>query len=163
MTGRAVTASSVCSKTMTTGVSPQTTLPEQTVPAGLADRVPDGLPEWLAASILEAQRETETLRENGATEAATARATLTRKLLADAGTWLDAKIDVAEAARASGMCAETIRRAVRRGDIPDQRDRPGGHHRIRRGDVERFAASGGRSYDPDADAQNIARLRRQFP
>lgn len=138
-------------------------MPEQTAPTSHGDPVPDGLPEWLVASILEAQRETETLRENGAAEAATARTAMTRKLLLDAGTWLDAKIDVAEAARASGVCAETIRRAVRRGDIPDQRDQPGGHHRLRRGDVERFAAGGGRPYDPDADAQDIARRRRKFP
>ena len=155
--------SSAFSETMTTGVRGQTTLPEQTVPASLGDPVPDGLPEWLTKSILEAQRETETLRENGATEAATARTALTRKLLLDAGTWLDARIDVAEAARTAGVCAETIRRAVRRGDISDQRDQPGGRHRLRRGDVERFAAGGGRSYDPDADAQDIARRRRQFP
>lgn len=125
--------------------------------------LPDGLPAWLATFVVDAQRETGTLRENGAHQAATARAALINRLLSAASAWLDTEVDIFEAARTVGVCEETIRRAVRRGDIPDQRERPRGHHRIKRGDLERFAAKGSRPYDADADAQDIARLRRQFP
>ena len=51
---------------------------------GLDLRLPDGLPPWLAAFVLEAQRETDTLRENGAEQAAAARLALLRKLVAAA-------------------------------------------------------------------------------
>ena len=123
--------------------------------------LPPGLPPWLAAFITEAQRETGTLRENGAEQAAAARTALLRRLLEAARTWLDAEIDVHEAAQEKGVCEETIRRAVRDGRIPDRRANPRGHHRVRRGDLERVADSPARPYDPDADAQDIARLRRQ--
>ena len=128
-------------------------------PAGLD--LPAGLPPWLAAFIAEAQRETGTLRENGAEQAAAARTALLRKLLDAARAWLDAQIDIHEAAQEKGVCEETIRRAVRAGWIPDRRANPRGRHRVRRGDLERIADSPARSYDPDADAQDIARLRRQ--
>ena len=42
--------------------------------------IPEGLPPWLAAFVLEAQRETDTLRENGAEQAAAARDALLKKL-----------------------------------------------------------------------------------
>jgi excisionase family DNA binding protein len=126
-------------------------------------RLPDGLPRWLASFITRAQDETELLRDNGAHQAATARTRLIDGLLVAAAEWLDAEIDVAEAARSAGVCEETIRRAIRRGDIPDERPQRRGRHRVRRSDVERFAAGNGPTYDPDADAQDIARLRRRFP
>ena len=123
--------------------------------------LPEGLPPWLAAFVQEAQRETDTLRDNGAEQAAVARTALLRKLLDAARAWLDAEIDTAVAARETGVCEETIRRAVREGRIPDRRANPRGRHRVRRGDLERIADFPGRPYDPDADAQDIARLRRQ--
>jgi hypothetical protein len=50
--------------------------------------LPDGIPPWLAAFVLEAQRETDTLRDNGAEQAAAARVALLRKLLtAAAPSW----------------------------------------------------------------------------
>jgi hypothetical protein len=103
------------------------------------------------------------LRENGAEEAAAARSALIQKLLAAASAWLDAKIDVAEAAQTTGWCEESIRRAVREGILPDHRPNPRGRHRIRRGDLQKFATRRGRPYDPNADAQDIARRRREFP
>ena len=123
--------------------------------------LPDGLPSWLAAFVLEAQRETDTLRENGAEEAASARAALLRKLVAAAQAYLDAELDAGEAAQETGRCEETIRRAVRDGTIPDRRANPKGRHRVRRGDLQKLAAAPPRPYDPDADAQDIARLRRK--
>src|SRR6058998_760173 len=126
----------------------------------LAD-LPDGFPPWLAAFVLEAQHETDTLRENGAEQAAVARLALLRKLVVTAQTYLDTELDAAEAALETGRCEETIRRAVRDGTIPDRRANPKGRHRVRRGDLHKLAVPPTRSYDPDADAQDIARLRRQ--
>ena len=123
--------------------------------------LPDGLPPWLAAFVLEAQRETDTLRENGAEQAAAARTALLKKLLHAAQAWLDAELDSGEAAHETGRCEETIRRAVREGAIPDRRANPRSRHKIRRGDLQKLAARPTGPYDPDADAQDIARLRRK--
>ena len=76
--------------------------------------LPDHLPPWLAAFVLEAQRETDTLRENGAEQAAAARLALLRKLLAAAAAHLDAEIDIHEAAEEKGRL---------RGDHPPRRSR----------------------------------------
>src|SRR5438552_15476419 len=103
--------------------------------------LPDDLPPWLAAFVLEAQRETDALRENGAEQAATARLALLRKLITAAAAQLDEEIDIHEAALEKGVCEETIRRAVRDGRIPDRRTNPKGRHRIRRGDLNRGADS----------------------
>ena len=124
--------------------------------------LPAGIPSWLAAFVLEAQRETDTLRENGAEQAAAARLALLKKLLNAAAAQLDEEIDIHEAAREKGVCEETIRRAVRDGRIPDRRANPKGRHRVRRGDLSRVADSPGRPYDPTADAQSIAQLRRKL-
>src|SRR5436309_4822851 len=123
--------------------------------------LPDGIPPWLAAFVLEAQHETDTLRENGAEQSAAARLALLRKLIAAAQLYFDTELDAAEAASETGRCEETIRRAVRDGTIPDRRANPKGRHRVRRGDLQKLAAPEIRPYDPDADAQDIARLRRK--
>src|SRR2546426_9402886 len=86
--------------------------------------LPDGFPPWLAAFVLEAQHETDTLRENGAEQAAVARLALLRKLVVAAQTYLDTELDATEAAVETGRCEETIRRAVRGGNIPDPRGQP---------------------------------------
>src|SRR5204862_4044928 len=105
--------------------------------------------------------ETDTLRENGAEQAASGRAVLIRKLVAAARAYLDAELGAGEAALETGRCEETIRRAVRDGTIPDRRPNPKGRHRVRRGDLQPLAAHPAQPYDPDADAQDIARLRRK--
>src|SRR5213594_2970776 len=122
--------------------------------------LPDGTPPWLAAFVLEAQRETDTLRENGAGQAAAARTALLKKLVAAAQSYLDTELDAGDAALETGRCEETIRRAVRDGTIPDRRANPKGRHRVRRGDLQKLAAPPTGPYDPGADAQDIARLRR---
>ena len=124
--------------------------------------LPQGTPPWLAAFIHEAQRETATLRENGADQAAAARLALLRKLVAAVAAHLDAEIDIHEAAREKGVHEETIRRAVRDGRIPDRRANPKGRHRVRRGDLNRVAETAGPPYDPITDAQGIAQLRRKL-
>ena len=127
--------------------------------AGL--ELPDGLPSWLAAFIHEAQRETDTLRDNGAEQAAAARTALLKKLVVAARVHLDTELDAGEAALEMGRCEETIRRAVRDGTIPDRRANPKGRHRVRRGDLQKLAAPATHPYDPHADAQDIARFRRK--
>ena len=124
--------------------------------------LPQGTPPWLAAFIHEAQRETDTLRENGAEQAAAARLALLKKLIAAVASQLDEEIDIHEAAREKGVCEETIRRAVRDGRIPDGRANPKGRHRVRRGDLNRVAETPGPPYDPVTDAQGIAQLRRKL-
>ncbi len=121
----------------------------------------EGLPPWLAAFVREALRETETLRENGAEQAAAARTALLKKLVASAAAWLNAELDTATAAQETGRCEETIRRAVRDGTIPDSRANRKDHIRVRRGDLQKLAALQPGPYDPSADAQDIARLRRK--
>jgi hypothetical protein len=121
-----------------------------------------GLPSWLACFVHEAAQETDTLRENGAEQAAAARTSLLKKLVAAAQAYSDTELDASAAALESGCCEETIRRAVRRGVIPDRRAHPHGRHRIRRADLQKLAPPSARSYDPDADAQDIARLRRKL-
>ena len=123
--------------------------------------LPDGLPPWLAAFISEALRETDTLRENGADQAASARMALLKKLVAAAAAWLNAELDTVTAAEETGRCEETIRRAVRDGAIPDSRANRKDHIRVRRGDLQKLAAHHPGPYDPSADAQDIARLRRK--
>jgi len=123
--------------------------------------LPDGFPPWLAAFVLEAQHETDTLRENGAEQAAVARLALLRKLVVTAQTYVDTELDAAEAAVETGRCEETIRRAVRDGTIPDRRANARGRHRVRRGDLQKLATPSTGPYDPGADAQDIARLRRK--
>ncbi len=123
--------------------------------------LPEGLPPWLAAFISEALRDTDTLRENGADQAASARMALLKKLGAAAAAWLNAEVDTVTAAEETGRCEETIRRAVRDGTISDSRAHPKDHIRLRRGDLQKLAAPQPGPYDPSADAQDIARLRRK--
>ena len=124
--------------------------------------LPDGAPPWVAAFLEEALRETATLRENGAEQAAAARSALLKRFVAAVGAHLDSELDIHEAAKEKGVCEETIRRAVRDGRIPDRRANPKGRHRVRRGDLNRVAETPGPPYDPITDAQSIAQLRRKL-
>ena len=119
-----------------------------------------GLPAWVAAFVSQAVKENRTLLENGAAQAVTAREALLQKLIAAAQQYLDGEITVEEAAAILGRHPETIRRAVRKGTLPDGRSRPGGRLRIRRGDLDALAGPNPGRYDPVADAQDIARRRR---
>ena len=121
--------------------------------------IPRGLDPWLVEVIEEARRENEILRENGAEPQARAREALIRKLLGGANEWLNAEIGVPEAARMLGRCEETARRAIRDGDLPDRRSNPRGNHKTRRGDVLSLARKR-ITYDPSADALDIARRRK---
>lgn len=120
-----------------------------------------GLPVWLATFIREAERENETLAENGATHAVAARVALLNRLRVTAKEYLDAEITVEEAAALLGRHPETIRRAVRNGSLPGGRAKARGNIRIRRGALDNLAATKRGTYDPIADAQDIAKLRRK--
>ncbi len=122
--------------------------------------IPAGLPAWLATFVSKARVENQTLIENGAIHAAAARVALLNKLVAAAQEHLDGEITIEEAAALTGKHPETIRRAVRKGALPDGRANPRGRHHIRRGDLDRLAAPQREAYDPNADAQDIARRRR---
>ena len=122
--------------------------------------LPHGLPPWLVAFVEGALKENQTLTENGASQAVQARATLLQKLLTAAELHLNGTISVEEAAQLLGKHPETIRRAVRKGTLPDGRANPRGHLRIRRGDLQALAAPAPARYDPVADAQDIAQRRR---
>lgn len=122
--------------------------------------LPHGLPPWLVAFVEEALRENKTLAENGAGQAVTARESLLQKLVAAAQAYLDGQLTVEEAAAILGRHPETVRRAVRTGALPDGRTKARGRHRIRRGDLDALAAPDPGRYDPNADAQDIARRRR---
>lgn len=130
------------------------------VPLNSSTTLPHGLPPWLVAFVEEALRENLTLAENGAAQAVTAREALLQKLVTAARAYLDGQITVEEAAVILGRHPETIRRAVRRGALPDGRSKPRGRLRIRRGDLDALAAPSSSKYDPNADAQDIARRRR---
>ena len=123
--------------------------------------IPDGLPSWLVAFVSVAVRENQTLAENGAAQAVIARLALLQKLVAAAQEHLDTEVTVEEAAAILGRHPETIRRALRRGAVPDGRSKPRGRHLIRRGDLDLLAAPRGGAYDPIADAQDIAQRRRK--
>ncbi len=122
--------------------------------------LPHGLPPWLVEFVDGALRENQTLAENGAAQAVTAREALLQKLIMAAKQYLDDEITVEEAAAILGKHPETIRRAVRKGALPDGRSKPRGRLRIRRGELDVLAGPGAGRYDPVADAQDIARRRR---
>ena len=125
----------------------------------LGVEVPRGLDPWLLDFLDQATKETDVLRRNGADGQAAARDSMLRDLLRMAADWLNTEIDVPEAAQILGRCEETVRRSIRDGELPDLRTGSRGRHKTRRGDVL-AAAGGGRKYDPVADAQGIAKLRR---
>src|SRR5437899_1447520 len=97
--------------------------------------LPDGLPPWLAAFVLEAQRETDTLRENGAEQAAAARVALLRKLIAGAQIYFDTELDAAAAASETGRCEETIRRGCRSIELRVEVDLRAGNQFAQQGDT----------------------------
>lgn len=117
------------------------------------------LPAWLATFIEDAERENETLSENGAAHAVLARVALLTRLKTAAKEYLDTEVTVEEAAALLGRHPETIRRAVRNGTLPDGRTKARGNIRIRRGALDKLAAPRRGTYDPIADAQDIAQRR----
>lgn len=129
-------------------------------PLTLLTPLPHGLPPWLVGFVEGALTENQTLTENGASQAAQAREVLLQRLVAAAQHYLNDEITVEEAAQLVGKHPETIRRAVRKGALPDGRANPRGHLRIRRGDLQALAAPAPARYDPVTDAQDIAKRRR---
>src|SRR5260370_33608786 len=81
--------------------------------AATVEQVPvdGGLPSWLARVVREATQETDTLRENGAEQAAAARTRLLKKLLHPAQAYTSPDPDAGQAAPETGCCERTIPRA----------------------------------------------------
>ena len=118
------------------------------------------LPGWLVAFVNESIKENETLAENGAESAVSARIALLNRLISAAQAHLNAELNVHQAAELAGCHPETVRRAVRAGVIPDLRKSHRGHHRVKRGDLDKLVGHRLGGYDPSADAQDIASQRR---
>jgi hypothetical protein len=119
------------------------------------ENLPRGLDPWIGSLIERELAENRVLVGNGAMVQVTARCRLLVSLVKAAREWLDAEIDVAEAAETAGRCEETIRRAVRAGSLPDRRTNSRGRHRVRRGDLPMLTSG----YDPAADAVRLAAKR----
>jgi len=100
--------------------------------------------------------ETDTLRTTAPSRRLGSWSPCCAKLIAAAQVYFDTELDAAEAASETGRCEETIRRAVRDGTIrtaaPTQRPPPRAPWRL-----QKLAAPSTGPYDPDADAQDIAR------
>lgn len=129
-------------------------------PLTLASEIPDGLDSWLVEFVGEALAETGILFDNGAIPSATARESLLRKLIQCATAYFNQSVGVEEAAATLGISQETVRRRVRDGSLPDERENPRGHIRIKRRELVKVARSRERRYDPIPDAQDVAKLRR---
>ena len=130
------------------------------LPPPIGVPIPDGLPPWIVAFVDQAVRENATLAANGAEQAFAARVALLSQLLTAARAYLEDELNVREAAALLGRHPETIRRAIRSGALPHRRDHPGAHPRIRRADLHQLVGGIASRYDPQADAQDIARRRR---
>ncbi len=122
--------------------------------------MPHGLDAWLVGFVTDVVRETEFLRANGAAEHAQARDRVICQFHAAAAAWLRTELTVAEVAKETGRCEETVRRAVRDGKVPDRRSGKKGRLSIRRGDAGALDSRRGKRYDPTADAQDIAKIRK---
>lgn len=130
-----------------------------TAPIG-ALSLPDGLDRWLVEFIGKAVEENAILRSNGAITSAIARETLLSGLVTMARGYLDELIDLRAAARLMGTSEETARRKVRGGILPDTRSTRRSRIQVRRGDAIGLARPRTKRYDPVADAQDVAKLRR---
>jgi hypothetical protein len=96
--------------------------------------------EWFDQFVQVADTETALLRQNGANCQADARLRLVEQLkeaLLAAG---DETVSVEEASAMTGVNPETVRRAVRRGDLPDGRSSKHQNIRIRKNDLPKLAA-----------------------
>lgn len=96
--------------------------------------------EWLDQFLTAATQETQTLRENGADCQATARVRLLDQLREAATSAGDETVSVEEASAQTGVNPETIRRAVRRGELADTRTSKHQNIRIRKSDLPKLAA-----------------------
>lgn len=122
---------------------------------------PVAAPDWMKAFFSQAVHENEVLLVNGATQAFAARKALLEQLAGRVMEWCETEVDVRTAAQLSGVCDETIRRRIRAGKLNGEPKTGRGRHRIKRGQLLKVDQVGSKGYDPIADAQNIAQLRRR--
>ena len=110
-----------------------------------------------------AREENIILERNGATVAATARAALLADIAEALASPAGEMLTVEEAAHAAGVSIETVRRAVRNGELPDYRSNPRGTIRIRAEDIPflkgkarvKASDSPATGYDPAAHARAL--------
>lgn len=95
---------------------------------------------WLEEFIDSARAQNALLRKNGAEHLARAREALLEDLVSAAVRAEEETLTVEEAAAYAGVHEETVRRAVRRGEILDLRDsrQKGSPIRVRKSDVEQL-------------------------
>jgi excisionase family DNA binding protein len=111
---------------------------------------------WLTKLIRKAKADNDVLRQNGASAQAEAREAILREVVAAERLYADELITVSQAATDRGVCEETIRRAIRKGQIPAERRRSIGHRRIRRRDLAAVQAVNRGIYCIEEDALEIA-------
>lgn len=128
----------------------------------LRDAIPAELDPWLREAIETAIDETLILLNNGAFQSAAGRQEVICKLLSAAADWLNDEISVREVARLWRKSEETVRRKLRAEALPNHRATPRGAYRMRRGDLTRLDSAKPDAYNPTADAQDIAELRRNI-
>lgn len=110
--------------------------------------------DHLEAFIEAARSDNAVLERNGAIEAARARANLLAELEEALALFEDETVTVAEAAQLTGVNEETVRRAVRNGEIADTRENPNGIIHVRRGDLERLRGKVRNRNRSESSAQN---------
>lgn len=127
-------------------------------------------PIFMALSRLSESWNTEAakLRSRGLTDAATLIQSLRSDLEDCTERFSSALLSIAEASAESGYSEETLRRRIRQGRLPAERQGSRGHYRVQRGslplkpDGYQGALRRKKSYDVEEDARDIAeRLRRQ--
>ncbi len=118
--------------------------------------LPPGTPLQLVEFYELAMEKNEVLRENGASDQATAREALLAGFREACAEWLDGLLTVKEAARICDCSEETIRRWIRDEKLRSRQTGVRGHHKIRLGDLLQLDGEQPDRYDPKADAQDGA-------
>jgi len=121
---------------------------------------------WLDAFLTSAENETSILRENGAGCQVEARERLLTKLREAATLAQDETVSVEQAVVLTGVNPETVRRAVRSGEVTDLRSSPKQTIRVLKRDLPLLAAKRRRksnglagdtvdAYNAEADAEAV--------
>lgn len=104
---------------------------------------------WIYDFLEDERASVEVLDSYGAFEAARAAESVLNRLEEAARVNDQQTVSVAEAAALTGVHEETVRRAVRRGEIADLRDEPGQHIRVLRGELDVLRAKARSNVDKD--------------
>jgi hypothetical protein len=126
-------------------------------------RLPSRLSPWLVRVVADIAAENDILRRDGACLQAEVRESLLRQVILAENQHASEKLTVRQASETSGLCEETIRRAIRRGTLQAERRSPQGKSRIEREALsglthatQKQVASRAHQYSLDDDAVAIA-------